>query len=66
MGANSLLSIANLIGLGPIALHCGLAGRPGRARALERFLTYACDQTQVWWATRADIARHWRAHFPPA
>jgi putative urate catabolism protein len=49
-----------------IGLHCRLAGRPGRARALQRFLAYALGHERVWWATRADVARHWRAHFPPA
>jgi peptidoglycan/xylan/chitin deacetylase (PgdA/CDA1 family) len=49
-----------------IGLHCRLAGRPGRARALERFLAYAQGHSHVWWATRAEVARHWRAAFPPA
>ncbi|HKY95622.1 MAG TPA: allantoinase PuuE [Kiloniellales bacterium] len=48
-----------------IGLHCRLSGRPGRTRALERFLAYAQGHERVWWATRADVARHWQATFPP-
>jgi putative urate catabolism protein len=42
-----------------IGLHCRLAGRPGRAAALERFLDYVASQDRVWVARRLDIARHW-------
>jgi putative urate catabolism protein len=45
-----------------VGLHCRLAGRPGRAAALERFLDYVQAQAQVWIARRIDIARHWREH----
>jgi OHCU decarboxylase len=48
-----------------IGLHCRLAGRPGRAAALARFLDYVQDHEKVWVATRLDIARHWIAHHPP-
>jgi putative urate catabolism protein len=44
-----------------IGLHCRVAGRPGRAAALARFLDYALGHDKVWIATRADIARHWHA-----
>ena len=37
----------------------------GRTAALERFLDYVGSHDRVWAATRADIARHWRAQFPP-
>jgi putative urate catabolism protein len=47
-----------------IGLHCRLSGRPGRAPALERFLAYAKSRPQVWWATRAEVARHWRKTYP--
>ena len=47
-----------------IGLHCRLAGRPGRAAALGRFLDYVQSHKAVWVATRADIARHWRERFP--
>jgi OHCU decarboxylase len=49
-----------------VGLHCRLAGRPGRAAALARFLDYAAGHDKVWFATRLDIARHWIAHHPPA
>ena len=42
-----------------IGLHCRLAGRPGRAAALTRFLDYVVARERVWLATRLDIARHW-------
>ena len=49
-----------------IGLHCRLAGRPGRAAALARFLDYVCAQDGVWVARRVDIARHWVRHHLPA
>ncbi len=48
-----------------IGLHCRLAGRPGRVRAVKRFLEYAQSHNQVWFATRLAIAEHWRNQFPP-
>ncbi|MBM9401788.1 allantoinase PuuE [Gluconacetobacter azotocaptans] len=42
-----------------IGLHCRVAGRPGRARAVARFLDHVLAQDDVWIATRLDIARHW-------
>ena len=49
-----------------VGLHCRLVGRPGRARALAQFLDHALAQGRdVWFATRLDIAEHWRAQFPP-
>ena len=47
-----------------VGLHCRLAGRPGRAAALARFLDYVAGHDDVWVARRIDIARHWRKHFP--
>jgi urate oxidase len=47
-----------------IGLHNRSIGRPGRARGLERFLEYLAARPDVWIATRADIARHWRAEHP--
>ncbi|MEM8787735.1 MAG: allantoinase PuuE [Pseudomonadota bacterium] len=49
-----------------IGLHCRLAGRPGRALALKRFLDHAGRQEAVWFARRIDIAEHWAATHPPA
>jgi putative urate catabolism protein len=42
-----------------IGLHCRLAGRPGRAAGLIRFLDYLARHDRVWVATRLDIAEHW-------
>jgi putative urate catabolism protein len=49
-----------------VGLHCRIAGHPGRAAALARFLDYVRDREHVWVARRIDIARHWRATYPPA
>ena len=48
-----------------VGLHCRLAGRPGRAAALARFLDYVRGHQRVWVARRIDIARHWIATHPP-
>ncbi|MBN9508982.1 MAG: allantoinase PuuE [Alphaproteobacteria bacterium] len=48
-----------------VGLHCRLAGRPGRAAALARFLDYVQGHERVWIARRLDIARHWIARHPP-
>jgi putative urate catabolism protein len=47
-----------------VGLHCRLAGRPGRATALARFLDYVKSRDNVWLTRRIDIANHWREHFP--
>lgn len=47
-----------------VGLHCRLAGRPGRALALGRFLDYVQAHKDVWVARRDDIARHWRRVHP--
>ncbi len=49
-----------------VGLHTRLAGRPGRAAALARFLDYVLDHKRVWVCRRIDIARHWIAEHPPA
>ena len=46
-----------------VGLHCRLAGKPGRALALRRFLDHA-RANGAWIATRAAIARHWDARHP--
>ncbi len=48
-----------------VGLHCRLAGRPGRAAALARFLDHVASHDDVWVTRRIDIARHWRAQHPP-
>ena len=47
-----------------VGLHCRLIGRPGRAEALARFLAHARGQSDVWFATRLQIAEHWAATYP--
>jgi putative urate catabolism protein len=49
-----------------VGLHCRLAGRPGRARAVARLLDHMARREGVWFARRADIARHWAQTHPPA
>lgn len=44
-----------------VGLHCRIIGRPGRARALDRFLRHIGARSDVWVTTRAEIARHWHA-----
>jgi putative urate catabolism protein len=48
-----------------VGLHCRLVGRPGRFRALQRFLDYVQAQERVWICRRIDIARHWIDRHPP-
>lgn len=45
-----------------VGLHCRLAGRPGRAAALARFLDYVRQRDRVWICRRVDIARHWHQY----
>jgi putative urate catabolism protein len=47
-----------------IGLHCRIAGRPGRAAAVARFLDYVLSHDDAWLATRLAIAKHWRARHP--
>jgi len=48
-----------------IGMHSRLLGRPGRITALQRFLDHIESHEGVWVARRLDIARHWKALFPP-
>jgi allantoinase len=48
-----------------VGLHCRLVGRPGRFRALQRFLDHVQQHEAVWICRRIDIARHWIARHPP-
>jgi putative urate catabolism protein len=54
-GAPSMMSIG---------MHCRLLGRPGRMRALQRFLDHVQRHDRVWITRRIDIARHWKAAHP--
>ena len=45
-----------------MGLHCRMAGVPGRASGLDRFIAYAKNHPDVWFAGRSDIARWWLQH----
>jgi allantoinase len=47
-----------------VGLHNRLAGRPGRAAAVARFLDHVLKHERVWICRRVDIARHWIARLP--
>jgi allantoinase len=47
-----------------IGMHCRLLGRPGRMRALQRFLDHVQAHDRVWVTRRIDIARHWKQVHP--
>ena len=47
-----------------IGLHGRIAGRPGRALAISRFLDHILAEDDVWVARRIDIARHWLKEHP--
>jgi len=47
-----------------IGMHCRLLGRPGRFRALQRFLDYVQSHDRVWICRRIDIAEHWKKTHP--
>ena len=49
-----------------VGLHCRLVGRPGRMRALQRFLDHVQSHDRVWVCTRLQLAQHWRKVNPPA
>ena len=48
-----------------VGLHCRIAGRPARSRAVARFLRYARSHPGVWFARRDEIARWWLENYPP-
>lgn len=47
-----------------VGLHCRIAGRPARSKAVERFLRYALGMPGVWFARRDEIARWWLERYP--
>ena len=47
-----------------IGMHCRLLGRPGRFKALQRFLDHIEKHDRVWVCRRVDIARHWIDNHP--
>jgi allantoinase len=48
-----------------IGLHTRIAGHPGRAAGLQRFLDHVEARSFVWVCRRVDIARHWQSTHPP-
>ncbi|GGP23431.1 allantoinase PuuE [Silvimonas iriomotensis] len=47
-----------------VGMHCRLLGRPGRMRALQRFLDHVEKHDRVWVCRRDEIAGHWREVHP--
>jgi allantoinase len=47
-----------------LGLHLRIIGRPGRIWALEAFLRHVRSKSDVWVATRRDIARHFARQVP--
>ena len=47
-----------------VGMHCRLLGRPGRMRALQRFLDHIEQHERVWVTRRVDIAHHWKQAHP--
>ena len=47
-----------------IGMHCRILGRPGRFKALQRFLDHVQQHDGVWICRRIDIARHWAQTHP--
>ncbi len=47
-----------------IGMHCRILGRPGRFKALQRFLDHVQQHDRVWICRRIDIARHWAQTHP--
>jgi putative urate catabolism protein len=47
-----------------VGLHARIAGKPGRARWVARFLDHVMQSGDAWVARRIDIARHWMEAHP--
>jgi hypothetical protein len=47
-----------------LGVHLRIIGRPGRIGAYERFLRHLAGHTDVWIASRRDIAAHYRQVVP--
>jgi peptidoglycan/xylan/chitin deacetylase (PgdA/CDA1 family) len=48
-----------------IGLHLRIAGRPGRAAAIEEILKHVVTKGSAWIARRQDVAEWWRQKAPP-
>ena len=47
-----------------VGIHMRIAGHPGRAAGLERFLEYVAGFDDIWICRRDDIAKHWIEEHP--
>lgn len=48
-----------------VGLHSRILGRPARIGALRQIVAHMKARGGGWFATRGQIARHWRLHAPP-
>lgn len=48
-----------------LGLHLRIIGRPGRIWALKEFFEYVSSKEGVWFATREEIAEHFKANVAP-
>ncbi|MHB8566984.1 MAG: polysaccharide deacetylase family protein [Nitrososphaerales archaeon] len=48
-----------------VGLHTRILGRPGRSIVLERFIKYASQFPDVWFAGRDEIAHWWLENYSP-
>lgn len=48
-----------------IGMHCRILGRPGRFKALQKFMDYIQSHDKVWICRRGDIAEHWYKYYAP-
>ena len=46
-----------------VGIHVRISGRPGRTKALQRFLAYVSKKRDVWVARRADVAEWWTKNY---
>lgn len=47
-----------------VGLHCRLIGRPGRIKGLADFIDHVQARGGGWFATRSEIATHWKTRHP--
>jgi peptidoglycan/xylan/chitin deacetylase (PgdA/CDA1 family) len=47
-----------------VGLHCRIMGQPARTMGLIRLLDHMTSRSNVWFARRNEIARHWMAVHP--
>ena len=49
-----------------VGLHCRITGSPARSRAVQKFLEYANQYSDVWFARRDEIASYWLSNYQGA